>query len=132
MVDLSFTYVKQKFDVDLDPRFTIPKMKYKGATIEFQRVKAKKGGPKIQEVEMTAEERQRLAERAMEEERRKEALREKEPKWKLFCVLDERFNKDFADESCLQRLVNDAFENDCAGDGNDRWSHLLDNFELKQ
>lgn len=132
MVELSFNYVKQKFDVDLDHRFSIPKMKYKGATIEYQRVKAKKGGPKIQEVEMTEEERQRLAERAMEEERRKEALREKEPKWKLFCILDERFNKDFAEESYLQRLVKDAFENDCAGDDKDRWSHLLDNFDLKQ
>ena len=68
----------------------------------------------------------------MEEERRKEALREKEPKWKLFCILHERFNQDFAKESYLQRLVKDAFDNDCAGDDNDRWSHLLDNFELKQ
>ena len=55
-------------------------------------MKVKKGGPKIQEVEMTEEEKQQLAERAMEEERRKEALREKEPKWKLFCILDDRFN----------------------------------------
>ena len=68
----------------------------------------------------------------MEEERRKEALREKEPKWKLFCILDERFNADFGDEKYLQRLVKDAFDNDCAGDDKDRWSHLLDNFELKQ
>jgi len=128
---LCFTYAKQKFDVDLDERFTIPKMKYKGATIEYQRVKAKKG-PKIQEVAMTEEERQQLAERAMEEERRKAALREKEPKWQLYCVLHERFNKDFADDGYLQRLIKNAFDNDCAGDENDRWSHLLDNFELKQ
>lgn len=48
MVELSFNYVKQKFNVDLDLRFSIPKMKYKGATIEFQRIKVKKGaGPKI-------------------------------------------------------------------------------------
>lgn len=47
MVELSFNYIKQKFDVDLDLRFTIPKMKYKGATIEYQRIKVKKGGPKI-------------------------------------------------------------------------------------
>lgn len=34
-------------------------MKYKGKTIEYQRVRAKKG-PKIQEVEMSEEERKAL------------------------------------------------------------------------
>ena len=34
-------------------------MKYKGKTIEYQRVRAKKG-PKIQEVEMNEEERKAL------------------------------------------------------------------------
>ena len=81
---------------------------------------------------MTEEEKKRLAERAMEEERRKEALREKEPKWRLYCILDEIFNKDFSNEQYLQRLIKDAFDNDCAGDDNDRWSYLLDNFQLKQ
>jgi hypothetical protein len=33
MVELAFNYIKQKFDIDLDLRFTIPKMKYKGDTI---------------------------------------------------------------------------------------------------
>ena len=47
MVELAFTYVKQKFDRDLDPRFSIPKIKYKGDTIQYQRVRAKKNGPKI-------------------------------------------------------------------------------------
>lgn len=46
MIELAFNYVKQKFDVDLDMRFSIPKMKYKGDTIQYQRIKAKKG-PKI-------------------------------------------------------------------------------------
>jgi hypothetical protein len=35
VVELAFNYIKQKFDKDLDYRFTIPKMKYKGATIEY-------------------------------------------------------------------------------------------------
>lgn len=49
MVELAFSYVEQKFGHVLDLRFTIPKMKYKGDTIQYQRVKAKKG-PRIQEV----------------------------------------------------------------------------------
>ena len=81
-------------------RFTIPKMKYKGSTIEYQRVKAKKG-PKIQEVQMTEEEKAKLAEKAMEEERRREALREKEPEWKLYCIMDGRLNKDFGSQDYL-------------------------------
>ena len=95
MVELAFNYIKQKFDVDLDLRFSIPKMKYKGATVQYQRVKAKKG-PHIQEVEMTEEEKKQLQERFLEEERRKEAVREKEPKWKMFCIMDERLNAEFA------------------------------------
>jgi len=70
-------------------------MKYKGDTVEFQRIKVKKG-PKIQEVEMTEEEKQQMEEKAMEEERRREAVREKEPKFKLYCVMDGRLNKDFS------------------------------------
>jgi hypothetical protein len=35
MVDLSFNYVSQKFGRELDLKFSIPKMKYKGSTIHF-------------------------------------------------------------------------------------------------
>ena len=59
MVELCFTYIKQKFGRDLDLKFTIPKMKYKGVTVEFQRIKVKKT-PKIQEVQMSAEEQKQL------------------------------------------------------------------------
>lgn len=75
-------------------------MKYKGDTIQFQRVKAKKG-PKIQEVKMTEEEKRRLEQAALEEERRREALREKEPKWSLFCIMDQKLCKDFGNEDYL-------------------------------
>lgn len=46
IAELAFTYIKQKFDKDLDYRFTVPKMKYKGSTVQYQRIKAKKA-PKI-------------------------------------------------------------------------------------
>ena len=68
-------------------RFTMPKLKYKGATVQFQRVRAKKA-PKIEEVEMTPEERAELERKAFEEEKRKEALAEKKPEWQLYYDLE--------------------------------------------
>ena len=75
-------------------------MKYKGDTVQWQRVKAKKG-PKIQEMQMTPEEKQRMEEKAMEEERKREALREKEPAFNLYMVMDSRLNKDFSDPNYI-------------------------------
>jgi len=109
-------------------RFTIPKMKYKGSTIQFQRIKATKN-PKIQEVEMTEDEKRHLEEKAMEEERRREALREKEPDFKLYCIMDQRLNKDFGSREYLGQIVENQFEN-VAGDDSDRWAVLATGFEM--
>ena len=81
---------------------------------------------------MTPEERQAMEQRALDEERRKEAIREKEPAWNLYCVLDERLNKEFGTEGYLSKIVSDSYENDAAGDDKDRWASLQENFELKQ
>ena len=59
VVELAFNHILQKHKHSLDLRFNIPKMKYKGTTVQFQRVRAKKG-PKIQEMEMTEEQKQAL------------------------------------------------------------------------
>ena len=56
VVELAFNHIYQKHQHQLDLRFTIPKMKYKGSTVQYQRVRAKKG-PKIQEMEMSEEEK---------------------------------------------------------------------------
>ena len=45
------------------------------------------------------------------EEKRKEALREKEPKWKLYCIMHERLNNDFGKEDYLSTIIKDEFEN---------------------
>lgn len=47
MIDLSFGYIQEKHKRTLNPKYSIPKLKYKGATVQYQRVKAKKA-PKIQ------------------------------------------------------------------------------------
>jgi len=80
---------------------------------------------------MTEEERHRLEEKAMEEERRREALREKEPLFKLYCILDDRLNNDFSKQEYLQTIIKKAFEEE-VGDENDRWTTLLEQFEMKQ
>ena len=131
MVELAFSYVAQKFQKHLDLRFTIPKMKYKGATIQYQRVKVKKG-PKIQEVKLTEEEKRKLEREALDEERRREALREKEPKWKLYCIMNTRLNKDFEASDYISNIIKDAFDNDCTGDDSDRWTQLQETWEMKQ
>ena len=100
MVELAFNYIHQKFMKELDLRFTVPKMKYKGDTIQFQRIKIKKG-PKISEVQMTDEERKELEQKAFEEEQRKEALREKEPNWKMYSVMNSRLNSDFSSQEYI-------------------------------
>ena len=46
VVELAFNYIAQKYNKQLDLRFTIPRMKYKGSTVQWQRIKGKKG-PKI-------------------------------------------------------------------------------------
>jgi hypothetical protein len=80
---------------------------------------------------MTDEERKRLEEKAMEEERRREALREKEPNFKLYCILDARLNSKFSNEADLSQIIKKAFENE-VGDDNDRWAALQENFDMGQ
>jgi len=102
-------------------------MKYKGSTIQYQRVKAKKN-PKIQEMKMTEEEKRKLEEQAMEEERKREALREKEPDYSMYCIMDDRLNKDFGSKEYIDKIVKGSFDNDCVGDEKDRWNSLIDSF----
>ena len=60
VVELAFNHILQRGKHQLDLRFSIPKMKYKGKTVQFQRVRAKKG-PKIQDLgEISEEERQKM------------------------------------------------------------------------
>lgn len=49
IVQLCLAAVAQKYDVELDQRFKIPKMKYKGNTVQLQRLRVKKQA-QIQEV----------------------------------------------------------------------------------
>lgn len=83
-------------------------------------------------MEVSEEEKQRMAEKAMEEERRREAVREKEPKFKLYCILDRVINKDFSTEEYINRIVKISFDYEVVGDEEDRWNQLIESFELKE
>lgn len=86
-------------------------------------------------MKMSEEERKILEQKAFEEEKRKEALREKEPKWKLYCIMHERLNNDFGKEEYLSTIIKDEFENgEFVGEVNDKekWTHLSETFALKE
>ena len=106
----------------------MPKLKYKGATVQFQRIKAKKA-PKIQEVELTPEERAELERKAFEEEKMKEALAEKKPEWQLYYDLEG--DENLLTQQYWTKVIDDQFEL-IAGDENDRWNSLRNKFSLKQ
>jgi len=80
---------------------------------------------------MTEEEKKALEQRALEEERRREAMREKEPVWKLYCIMDKRLCEDFGKQEYLQNLIKESFDSDCVGDDADRWAQLQETFTLK-
>merc|ERR1740117_1097463 len=119
-VELVFNYILQKHQHDLSMRFSVPKMKYKGATVLPQRVKGKKQ-PKITPLvtEMSDEERQTLMERELEAQKLKQSLAEKEPEWQLFCDLwgNDLFTTAEYWKSHLDHMIDDTL----VGDEDDRW-----------
>lgn len=62
-------------------------MKYKGTYVQWQRVKAKRA-PKIQEVEMTEEERAAIEKKGLEEQKIKDLVQEITPAWHFYCDME--------------------------------------------
>ena len=73
-----------------------------------------------------------MEQQAFEEQKRREALREKEPKWKLYSIMSKNLNEEMAKQEYLTKLIKDAYENDFQGDDQDRWNHLLENFKMRE
>ena len=46
--------------------------------------------------------------------------------------MDKRLNKEFSNQAYLQKVVQEAFDNDVVGDDKDRWTQLVESFSLKQ
>ncbi|CDW72984.1 protein kinase domain protein [Stylonychia lemnae] len=141
VVELAFNYYAQKFNVELDLRFTLPKMKYKGKTIQYQRVRAKKA-PKIQEMEMSEEERKNLEAKGLEQVKNKvQEVVEKTPEWQLYCILKqeneqkqeylERFDQEDFWNNMVNELVRKSDESG-VGDSQDRFNTLAQTFRLPE
>lgn len=108
MVELAFGYMREKFQMVLSMRYTVPKMKYKGETIQFQRIRAKKG-PKIEtmKTQTLSEEEQQSLERDGLADIKKEPVVAC-PNWKLFCAQRDIEEK-LVDEDWLASF-EDVFE----------------------
>ena len=61
VIELAMAHIKQKKGVELSAKYTIPKLKYKGKTVQLQRIKGKKA-PKIEEIKTQT----KIIEKAME------------------------------------------------------------------
>ena len=87
LVELAFEYVKEKYKLHLDMKYTVPKMKYKGKTVQFQRVRARKG-PKIQQLDskvLSEEEQRKIQEQNYNKIKEEEnVVKQQRPKWKLY------------------------------------------------
>lgn len=120
-------------------------MRYKGKTIQFQRVRAKKA-PKIEQVSsdiLTEEERKRLEQRGLEEAKkgtkRIEEIVEQTPDWQLYCVIkqeqqqvEDQFAK-FETAEFWQNLVQQMIQKSeeiGVGDTQDRINTLAEKFKL--
>lgn len=108
----------------------MPKMSYKGSFVETQRIKGKKS-PKIEPMEMSAEKKKEMGEHLLAEQKAREAAAEKEPKWNFFCDLYGR-KQEFSDGDYWKLYLENAAENVGAGDEEDRWNTLKDNFTLQE
>ena len=89
LVELAFEYIKEKYGVILDMKFTVPKLKYKGKTVQWQRVRAKKN-PKIEQLDskpLSDEEQRKIQEDNFSKIRDEEmTVKQQTPDWKLYCA----------------------------------------------
>jgi len=69
-------------------KFIVPKLKYKGKTVQFQRVRAKKN-PKIEQLDskiLTEEEQKEIQERSFSKIAEENVVKQQTPNWKLYWV----------------------------------------------
>eukprot|EP01016_Furgasonia_blochmanni_P027462 TRINITY_DN2896_c0_g1_i3.p2 TRINITY_DN2896_c0_g1~~TRINITY_DN2896_c0_g1_i3.p2 ORF type:complete len:188 (+),score=44.60 TRINITY_DN2896_c0_g1_i3:637-1200(+) len=105
LYDITQNYLAQKHKLILNEKYSIPKLKYKGKGVEFQRVKGKKA-PKIQELDSDeiSEATPDLARNLTQP-----AERTQRPDWRLFLGFTEDTEEEFDglnfDEARIQRLI---------------------------
>ena len=88
LVELAFEYIKTKHDLSLNLKYSVPKMKYKGKTIQFQRIRAKKN-PKIEQLDskiLSEDEQKEIQERSYSKVKELDVVKQNRPDWKLYWV----------------------------------------------
>jgi hypothetical protein len=90
LVELAFEYIKQKHNLILDLKYKAPKnLKYKGKTVQFQRIRATKA-PKIEQLDsqnLSEEELGKMNASSYNKiKEEKLNVKQKRPNWKLYCV----------------------------------------------
>jgi hypothetical protein len=87
LVELSFEYIRQKYSLTLSMKYSVPKLKYKGNTVQYQRIRAKKN-VKIEQLNskpLTEEEQSDIQAKNYEKIKEQETeVKQQRPKWKLF------------------------------------------------
>lgn len=113
LAELAFEYIKQKYNYTLSIKYTRPKLKYKGKTIQFQRVRAKKN-PKIEQLDskvLSEEEQQKIQEdnysKIKEEE---DVIKQQQPQWKLFCVKSDLKDKLYDQQWWCDQILIDKLD----------------------
>ncbi|EAR96395.1 pre-RNA processing PIH1/Nop17 protein (macronuclear) [Tetrahymena thermophila SB210] len=105
-------YCETKYKVTLDDKFSIPKLKYKGKSIEYQRVKGKKA-PKIQQLSQediqTQEQIAKSGKKLVQEmnEGKKQNLPMgmiPRPKWNLYILYKDGTQEEYDGDFNLQKL----------------------------
>eukprot|EP00831_Metopus_contortus_P080756 TRINITY_DN8333_c0_g1_i1.p1 TRINITY_DN8333_c0_g1~~TRINITY_DN8333_c0_g1_i1.p1 ORF type:complete len:267 (-),score=81.01 TRINITY_DN8333_c0_g1_i1:155-955(-) len=79
VIELALAHIKQKKGFELSVRYSLPKMKYKGKTVQLQRIKGKKA-PKIEEIPI----QEKIAEKALDKMQKQPVIHT--PEWKLFII----------------------------------------------
>ncbi|CAI2367262.1 unnamed protein product [Moneuplotes crassus] len=141
LVELAFEYIKQKYELTLDLKYTVPKLKYKGKTVQFQRVRAKKD-PKIEQLDsktLSEEEQKEIQERSYSKVKEHETVvKQKRPDWKLYCVshdLKEQLYNDqwWKDQILLDKLdlIPDPTKEEEDEDEDQEMQNFMDERQLK-
>jgi ribosomal protein S24E len=114
LVELAFEYIKQKHNISLDLKYKVPKhLKYKGKTVQFQRVRARKG-PKIEQLNakiFSDEEQKKIQETNYDKVKNEEmVVKQKKPNWKLYWIGHELKGCILSEEWWWKQLLIDKLE----------------------
>ena len=113
LAELSFEYIKEKHGLELNMRFTQPNnLKYKGKTVQWQRIRAKKN-PKIEQLNskpLSEEEQQKIQNENFAKVKEQAFLAQHKADWKLYCIHKQLKNVIFDSSWWEKQILIDKLE----------------------